>query len=161
MAKGVRGRYLGTATEARRIADDILKGETDVKFPPGRNRALVHFEKEYAAVVRLLALRKIEKLLMSNVVVTGPDMIAILEGVQRHEDWAIERMKVKKGRPKKKEKKPEAAKPSEEPEPAAAEGEDAATDEGPPETVMEPPPVPAKSDKELSDLDGMRKAQTV
>lgn len=159
MAKGVRGRYLGTATEARRIADDILKGEKDVKFPPGRNRALVHFEKEYAAVVRLLALRKIEKLLMSNVVVNGPDMIAILEGVQRHEDWAIERMKVKKGRKPKKEKEPEAAKPGT-PEVAAAEGEDAVTDDAP-EKVMETPPVPVKPEGDLKNLDDMKKAATV
>lgn len=94
-AKGSNGRFLGTATDARRMAKDLSEGKP-VTPPRQTKRPLIEFEKEYAASVRLLALYKIEQRLLKSKGLEAKELVSLLSAVREHEEWARDRA----GRPR-------------------------------------------------------------
>ncbi len=117
---GKRGRFLGTATEARRIAKEFLEGKTP-DYPLGRNRPIVHYEYEYAAVVRLAALYRMEQRLQDEKI-TPKDVVAILDAARAHETWITSRGKKRNKGGGKVDKDPE--RPPATPRPTNAPPED-------------------------------------
>lgn len=80
------GRYLGTAKDARMIAEAII-GKKDVPRPRRKRTPLRELARYYADAITLQTLYRMEQL-VQDPSTTAKDVVAILTALREHYDWA-------------------------------------------------------------------------
>lgn len=83
MASNDPGEFFRSAGEARRVAKEIRAGKTPER-PKGRNISFADYERDYAALVRLTALSRMEEFLESETL-TPADAAILLAAARDHE----------------------------------------------------------------------------
>ena len=84
-----RGRFLGTAQDARSIAEALIN-KTDVKRPKRASETVPELARKYADTVVLEALFAMEQQLRRPDL-EAKDAVAILKAARDHSEWAFEK----------------------------------------------------------------------